>query len=242
MGLAWSVVVGRWALSRACPEHSPSKRSRHPSLATLLNASPLNAPSQPPQTQAKFLRGLPGIEAWQKGVLADCKRLGYVEVRGQRRCCWGGAWLQARLCRHVSPGRLEPAALPQQHATPSPQTLAGRRRYLPAINSGNCDAQKHAERKALNTVCQGSAADLAKAAMIGIHRRLAALGTAGAHAAACCLLVVLACPTASPALRAAAHAPARAAPPNRPSFAALCCRCGADARPAGGPAGAADSR
>ena len=45
-------------------------------------------------------------------------------------------------------------------------TLAGRRRYLPEITSGNNMLQSQARRQAINTVIQGSAADIIKIAMI----------------------------------------------------------------------------
>ncbi len=45
-------------------------------------------------------------------------------------------------------------------------TLAGRRRYLPDITSRNNMLQSQARRQAVNTVIQGSAADIIKAAMI----------------------------------------------------------------------------
>jgi DNA polymerase-1 len=51
-------------------------------------------------------------------------------------------------------------------------TLFGRRRYFPEINSSNQIARNAAERTAINTPIQGTAADLIKAAMIQIHRRL----------------------------------------------------------------------
>jgi DNA polymerase-1 len=51
-------------------------------------------------------------------------------------------------------------------------TLFGRRRYLPEINSSNQMARNAAERTAINTPIQGTAADLMKVAMIQIHRRL----------------------------------------------------------------------
>eukprot|EP00879_Flechtneria_rotunda_P026930 GHRR01028777.1.p1 GENE.GHRR01028777.1~~GHRR01028777.1.p1 ORF type:complete len:224 (+),score=77.45 GHRR01028777.1:916-1587(+) len=47
--------------------------------------------------------------------------------------------------------------------------LAGRRRYLPAIKATGKDARSqrsHAERQAVNSVCQGSAADVVKGAMV----------------------------------------------------------------------------
>ena len=51
-------------------------------------------------------------------------------------------------------------------------TLFGRRRYLPEINSSNQMARSAAERTAVNTPIQGTAADLIKVAMIHIPRRL----------------------------------------------------------------------
>ena len=55
-------------------------------------------------------------------------------------------------------------------------TLLGRRRYLPDINSSNNRVREFAERTAVNTPIQGSAADLIKIAMINIHRRLKQAG------------------------------------------------------------------
>jgi DNA polymerase-1 len=52
------------------------------------------------------------------------------------------------------------------------ETLSGRRRYLPEIASRNVAARKFAERTAINTPIQGTAADMIKKAMIRIHHRL----------------------------------------------------------------------
>jgi hypothetical protein len=49
------------------------------------------------------------------------------------------------------------------------ETLLGRRRYLPNIHSQDPGERAQAERQAVNSVCQGSAADLIKLAMINIH-------------------------------------------------------------------------
>ena len=49
------------------------------------------------------------------------------------------------------------------------ETLFGRRRYLPEINSSVIQVKKAAERMAINAPLQGTAADLIKAAMIKIH-------------------------------------------------------------------------
>jgi DNA polymerase-1 len=51
-------------------------------------------------------------------------------------------------------------------------TLFKRRRYLPHINSGNGHLKSEAERAAINTPIQGTAADLIKMAMIRIAERL----------------------------------------------------------------------
>ena len=48
-------------------------------------------------------------------------------------------------------------------------TLMNRRRYLPELQSGNRRMREFAERTAINTPIQGSAADLIKVAMIRIH-------------------------------------------------------------------------
>lgn len=52
------------------------------------------------------------------------------------------------------------------------QTIFGRRRYLPDINSANANVRSLAERNAINAPLQGSAADIIKIAMVGVARRL----------------------------------------------------------------------
>ena len=51
-------------------------------------------------------------------------------------------------------------------------TLMGRRRYLPELRSSNGLERSFAERAAINTPIQGSAADLVKLAMLSVHRAL----------------------------------------------------------------------
>lgn len=52
------------------------------------------------------------------------------------------------------------------------QTILGRRRYIPTINSRNKTEKAAAERVAINTPIQGSAADIVKLAMIRLDRAL----------------------------------------------------------------------
>lgn len=51
-------------------------------------------------------------------------------------------------------------------------TLFGRRRFLPDLKSKNYAVRQNAERAAINTPIQGTAAELIKLAMIAIHREL----------------------------------------------------------------------
>ncbi len=54
-------------------------------------------------------------------------------------------------------------------ATGWTQTVMGRRRYLPDLNSDNGQRRQMAERMALNAPIQGSAADVVKVAMLRVH-------------------------------------------------------------------------
>ena len=51
------------------------------------------------------------------------------------------------------------------------ETIFGRKRYLPDINSRNSVVRGYAERNAINAPIQGSAADIIKAAMVRIYQR-----------------------------------------------------------------------
>lgn len=52
------------------------------------------------------------------------------------------------------------------------ETIAGRRRYIPEINTNNPRKRAQAERQAINTTIQGSAADIAKYAILRMERNL----------------------------------------------------------------------
>ena len=52
------------------------------------------------------------------------------------------------------------------------ETLFGRRRYLPDINSRNATVRSLAERTAINAPIQGTSADIIKLAMINVDRRM----------------------------------------------------------------------
>jgi DNA polymerase-1 len=52
------------------------------------------------------------------------------------------------------------------------QTMLGRRRYLPDINSKNQNIRGNAERQAINMPIQGTSADMIKIAMVRLHDQM----------------------------------------------------------------------
>lgn len=52
------------------------------------------------------------------------------------------------------------------------QTVMGRRRFIPEINSPNWQVRQAAERMAINAPVQGTSADIIKVAMINMHREM----------------------------------------------------------------------
>ena len=64
------------------------------------------------------------------------------------------------------------AIVEQTRKTGYAETIAGRKRFLPEINSKNRQRREFAERQAINTPVQGSAADIIKLAMIKIFDKI----------------------------------------------------------------------
>ncbi|WP_445524065.1 DNA polymerase I [Streptomyces cyslabdanicus] len=64
----------------------------------------------------------------------------------------------------------------EARATGYTETLFGRRRYLPDLNSDNRQRREMAERMALNAPIQGTAADIVKIAMLHVDRALREAG------------------------------------------------------------------
>lgn len=67
-------------------------------------------------------------------------------------------------------------AIAAAHERQYVETMFGRRRYLPEINSRNHNVSALAERNAINAPIQGSAADIIKMAMINVWKRLREAG------------------------------------------------------------------
>jgi DNA polymerase-1 len=82
------------------------------------------------------------------------------------------AFIDAYLDRYPRVRDLLEAIIREARRTGKVRTLFGRQRYVPEIGSRNRSTRAAAERVAVNTPIQGTAADLMKKAMIDLHRRL----------------------------------------------------------------------
>ena len=86
--------------------------------------------------------------------------------RGDRVC--GTATSNASAgCATTSATAWRPPAAPD-----TPRRMLGRRRYLPDLTSDNRQRRENAERVALNSPIQGSAADIIKLAMLAVERQM----------------------------------------------------------------------
>jgi DNA polymerase-1 len=82
------------------------------------------------------------------------------------------AFIDAYLDRYPRVRELIDEIIRETRRTGKVRTLFGRQRYVPEIGSRNRATRSAAERVAVNTPIQGTAADLIKKAMIDLHARL----------------------------------------------------------------------
>jgi len=83
------------------------------------------------------------------------------------------AFIAAYFARYPGVRRFIDDTIAQARETGTVRTLLGRLRRLPDLRSRNFPVRMEAERQAMNTPVQGSAADLIKQAMIDLNRELA---------------------------------------------------------------------
>ena len=86
-----------------------------------------------------------------------------------------GEYIQLYFERYPKVKKFLDATIKQAREKGFVTTMFGRRRYLPAINSKNFNQRGLAERMAMNTPIQGSAADIIKLAMIRAEKNLQGL-------------------------------------------------------------------
>jgi DNA polymerase I len=82
------------------------------------------------------------------------------------------AYIDTYLARFPMVGEFIRRTIEQARERGHVSTLFGRRRPIPELRASNYQTRSLGERLAVNTVMQGSAADIIKVAMIACHRRL----------------------------------------------------------------------
>ncbi|HSD11177.1 MAG TPA: DNA polymerase I, partial [Candidatus Binatia bacterium] len=87
------------------------------------------------------------------------------------------SYIDGYFARHPGVSRYVHATLDEARANGYVTTLFGRRRFIPDLMSPEGGVRQFAERTAVNTPIQGTAADLIKAAMVRIDRRLGERGS-----------------------------------------------------------------
>lgn len=81
-------------------------------------------------------------------------------------------YIEDYFCKYVGVKMFIDGMVQKAHADGFVSTMFGRRRMLPALQSKNFVQRSLAERMAMNTPIQGTAADIIKLAMIEVYRRL----------------------------------------------------------------------
>jgi len=107
------------------------------------------------------------------GILYGMSAFGLAKQLGVSRSD-AKAFIEAYFARYPTVRAFMDETMEKAKARGYVETLKGHRVYVPEINSSNGMRRSYAERTAINAPLQGSAADIIKIAMIGLHQRLQA--------------------------------------------------------------------
>ena len=134
----------------------------HSSTASLMFDVPLNDVVSDQRRIAKVLNF---------GVIYGLSAHGISQQTGFSRE-EGASFIEAYFAKYPGISEYLERVKVQARAEQYVETLLGRRRYLPDINSPNFNVRGGAERMAINMPIQGTAADIMKLAMIRVQKRL----------------------------------------------------------------------
>ena len=134
----------------------------HSSTASLMFEVPLNDVVADQRRIAKVLNF---------GVIYGLSAHGISQQTGFSRE-EGASFIEAYFAKYPGISEYLDRVKVQARAEQYVETLLGRRRYLPDINSPNFNVRGGAERMAINMPIQGTAADIMKLAMIRVQKRL----------------------------------------------------------------------
>ena len=131
-----------------------------------------------------------GVDAVTPEMRARAKTINFATIYGQGPFALGKQlgipleeakeFIRLYFERFAGVRRFLDATIAQARERGYVETLFGRRRYLSELGHKNAAMRAAAERAAMNSPLQGSAADLIKIAMITLHRVLVAEGARGA--------------------------------------------------------------
>jgi DNA polymerase-1 len=119
----------------------------------------------PPQEQRRISKMVNYALLYGKTAFTLAKDIGVSRKEAQH-------FIDAYFARYPAVRRYIDETILSARETGTVRTLLGRLRRLPDLRSRNVPIRMEAERQAMNTPVQGSAADLIKKAMIGLHRAL----------------------------------------------------------------------
>ncbi len=125
-----------------------------------------------------------GIDEVTKEMRSRCKAVNFGIIYGQgafglsRSIGIGRAeakkFIEDYFARYASIGKFMDGVVEDVKRSGYAETILHRRRKIPNLSSQNANKRSQARRLAINTVIQGSAADLIKVAMINIQRKIEA--------------------------------------------------------------------
>ena len=134
----------------------------HASTAALMNAVPINAVNSEQRRIAKVLNF---------GVIYGLSPHGISQQTGFSRED-GARFIETYFNQYPAISGYLETVKQQTRETQFVETLLGRRRFVPEINSRNFNSRGAAERMAINMPVQGTAADIMQLAMLRVHHRL----------------------------------------------------------------------
>ncbi len=123
----------------------------------------------PPDEQRRVSKMINYALLYGKGAFTLAKDIGVSKKEAE-------AFIVAYFARYPSVRRFIDDTIAKARETGHVRTLLGRLRRLPDLRAKNFQVRMEAERQAMNTPVQGSAADLIKKAMIDLHRGLGERG------------------------------------------------------------------
>ena len=155
-------ILAHFSADPALREAFAQDRDIHAVVAAQVNNVPLDAVTPEQRSRAK---------AVNFGIIYGQTAFGLARTTGMNRT-EAQAFIEAYFRRYAQIRAFMDQTIADARRDGSVRTILGRRRPILDLESRNNAARAQGERLAVNTVIQGSAADLIKTAMIRLHERI----------------------------------------------------------------------